>query len=320
MGRSSHLSQATFDPKVYNKSANEPFSSILAKTISRRGVMYGGFKVAAATMLGGLGLTACGSNDNGTTASDPATGDGGSTSSSVKLGFNSIPGSKTDAVAVPEGYRAQVIAPWGQPLNANAAPWKDDGTNTAQDQANSVGMHHDGMWFYPLGDAGDDGILVINHEYIDQDALHPTGPTVDEATNSRSSAEEVRKEIYAHGVSVVRISKNAQGTWAVVENDPLNRRYTGATEMRVSGPIAGSGLLVTKYSPGGDIVRGTLNNCGNGYTPWGTYLTCEENWPGYFRNCLLYTSDAAADLPRPAVVATPFLYHYTIIDTDNSTS
>lgn len=271
------MSQATFDPKVYNNSANEPFSSVLEKTISRRRVMHGGFNVAAATILGGLGLSACGSDDNTGTASNPVT-------PKVKLGFNSIPGSKTDAVVVPEGYRAQVIAPWGTPLNARATEWKADGSNTAEDQANSVGMQHDGMWFYPLGDAGDDGILVMNHEYVDQNALHPDGRTVDEASGKRSSAEEVRKEINAHGVSVVRIKRDAQGLWAVVSNDPLNRRYTGASEMSVSGPISGSGLLVTKYSPNGSTTRGTLNNCGNGYTPWGTYLTCEENWPGYFMN------------------------------------
>ena len=280
------MSQATFDPKVYNNSDNEPFSSILEKTISRRSVIHGGIKVAAATMLGGIGLSACGSDSGGaaSTGSDPAAGNAGSPSPEIKLRFNSIPGSKTDAVVVPEGYQAQVIAPWGTPLNASAGQWKPDGSNTSQDQANSVGMHHDGMWFYPLGDVSDDGLLVMNHEYIDQNALHPNGRTVDELTGKRTSAEEVRKEINAHGVSVVRIRRDASGTWTVVPNDPLNRRYTGATEMSVSGPIADSGLLITKYSPDGTAVRGTLNNCGNGYTPWGTYLTCEENWPGYFMN------------------------------------
>lgn len=95
--------------------------------------------------------------------------------------------------------------------------------------------------------------------------------------------DEVRKEINAHGVSVVRI-KLMNNQWEVVSNDGHNRRFTGATVMDISGPLAYSSLLETRYSPDGSQARGTLNNCGNGYTPWGTYLTCEENWPGYFAN------------------------------------
>lgn len=256
--------------------------------------MHGGFRVAAASMFAGLGLSACGSDDT-TTASDsnvsPAPTPGTQT---PKLGFASIAGSKTDAAVVPEGYRAQVLAPWGTPLNANARPWQADGTNSATDQANSVGMHHDGMWFYPIDGNSTDGLLVMNHEYVDQNALHPAGATRDEATGLRTDAEEIRKEINAHGVSVIRVQRDASGQWVVVVNDPLNRRYTGATEMGVSGPMSASSLLVTKYSPDGSATRGTLNNCGNGYTPWGTYLTCEENWPGYFVN----TGEQPADQRR----------------------
>jgi uncharacterized protein len=90
----------------------------------------------------------------------------------------------------------------------------------------------------------------------------------------------VRKEVAAHGVSVVEVKKS-DGTWDVVYGN-YNRRITAGTPMELRGPVRGSELAKTKYSPNGTMTRGTINNCAHGYTPWGTYLTCEENWAGYF--------------------------------------
>lgn len=269
------MSKDTFDPRRFNKSDNEIFSSILEKEVERRSVLKFGGGIAALSMLGGFGLAGCGgsSSNNSVNPLDQR--------STATLGFNSITGAKLDAVVVPEGYEAQILAPWGTPLNTMAGAWDKDGNNDANDQLNAVGMHHDGMHFYPLNDSSTDGLLCINHEYIDQNALHPSGKT--EVDGQRTVVDEIRKEINAHGVSVVRIMQIA-GAWQVVSNDKYNQRFTGATEMDISGPLAGSELLVTPYSQGGDRARGTLNNCGNGTTPWGTYLTCEENWPGYFVN------------------------------------
>ena len=179
------------------------------------------------------------------------------------------------------GYSAYVLAPWGTPLNSKASPWKADGSNTSTDQANAMGMHHDGMHFFPIGGSSDDGLLAINFEYIDPAALHPNGPTT--SANGKRPAEEVRKEINAHGAGVVRLRK-LNGRWQVVDNDPLNRRFTTASLMEIAGPLRGSEHVKTRFSPTGTQCRGTNNNCGNGYTPWGTYLTCEENWPGIFVN------------------------------------
>ncbi|QUM82101.1 PhoX family phosphatase [Moritella sp. 5] len=274
------MSKDTFDPTKYNNSNNEPFAAVMERELSRRSILRAGVGMAAVGMLSGIGLTGCSNtgNDKNLTATPK-----------VELGFDSISGAKLDAVVVPKGYSAQVLAPWGTPLNDFAQEWQADGSNTALDQANSLGMHHDGMHYFPLNGSSTDGLLCINHEYIDQKALHPAGPTKD-ANSLRTILDEVRKEINAHGVTVVRI-KQTNGIWDVVKNDSHNRRFTGATIMDISGPVADKELLVTAFATDGDKVRGTLNNCGNGYTPWGTYLTCEENWPGYFVNTGTQTPD-----------------------------
>ncbi|WP_432463587.1 PhoX family protein [Agarivorans sp. QJM3NY_33] len=278
------MSKEIFNPTRFNKSDNPDFDQVLEAHLARRSVLKGGLGLGAMATFGAFGLAGCNSSSSNTAA--PAV-------STAKLGFNSIAGSKTDAVSVPEGYSAQVLAPWGQPLTDRASAWQADGSNNAVDQENAMGMHHDGLHFFPLNDSGSDGLLCVNHEYIDQNALHPNGSDAD-ANGVRSSVDQVRKEINAHGVAVVRIQQQDNGQWMVVDNDPLNRRYTGATTMDISGPLAYSDKLATPFSPDGSQARGTLNNCGNGYTPWGTYLTCEENWPGYFIN----TGTTSADQER----------------------
>ena len=278
------MSKATFDPTCYNKSGNETFQQVLDKHLSRRTALKSTLGLGALTALSTFGLAGCGSDsDSGKANGGSGTNPEVANRSTAVLNFESIPGSLLDAVAVPAGYSAQVLVPWGTPLNAKASAWDNSGNNSADDQANAMGMNHDGMHFFPLNDAADDGLLCINHEYIEPDALHPNGPTTDAGTNLRTSAEEIRKEINAHGVSVVRV-KLTGNQWAIVDNDPLNRRFTAATVMDMAGPLAYTSYLETRFSPDGSQTRGTLNNCGNGYTPWGTYLTCEENWPGYFVN------------------------------------
>ncbi|HLV16262.1 MAG TPA: PhoX family phosphatase [Pseudomonas sp.] len=284
------MSRETGDNLLRNPSDNEPMHRVVERYLDRRTLLRGSLSAALA-MMAGAGLSGC--FDKGSKPRPPQTQPQPGRPdpqlpqpqpgqpAPLRLSFDSIAGSRTDACVVPPGYSAQVLAPWGTPLNSAARPWQADGSNSAEDQANAVGMHHDGMHFFPLNGSSEDGLLVVNYEYIDQQALHPNGPTRD--ADGRRPAEEVRKEINAHGVGVLRIRKQ-HGRWRVIDNDPLNRRFTTACVMELSGPLRGTAHVKTRFSPDGTRTRGTNNNCGNGYTPWGTYLTCEENWPNVFIN------------------------------------
>ena len=285
-----HLDANYLDPDyepVVNHSDNTPFHAVLSARMQRRSVMKGGIGAALASVMG-LGLVACGSDsdsssDSGTTPGDANTPDDGRRA----LGFEAIGISHANEVVVPEGYTAKAFLPWGQPLTGSYPEYRPDGSNTGADQEQQVGMHHDGMHYYPIdqlqgGNSSSEGLLVMNHEYIAPKHIHADGPTY--TPDGLRPADEVRKEIAAHGVSVVHIRKDGNGEWDIVFGSPLNRRITGATEMEIQGPLRGYHKLETKFSPDGTRTRGTLNNCSMGPTPWGTYLTAEENWHGYFCN------------------------------------
>ncbi|MFR0714392.1 PhoX family phosphatase [Pseudomonas putida] len=292
------MSRHSGDNLDRNRSGNAPMAGIMDLYLSRRSVVRGSLGAAIAMIAGG-GLSAC-FDSTGAKPTGPATAPQAPTPT---LGFESIPGSRTDACTLAAGYSAYVLAPWGTPLNSAGNAWKADGSNSAADQANAMGMHHDGMHFFPIDGSAEDGLLAINFEYIDQQALHPAGPTFD--AHGKRPAEEVRKEINAHGAGVVRLKKLG-GRWQVVDNDPLNRRFTTASQMDIAGPMRGSDHVKTRFSPDGTRCRGTNNNCGNGYTPWGTYLTCEENWPGIFVN----KGTLPADQSRLGVVTSSGLYQW----------
>lgn len=263
---------------VSNPSTNEPFANILQRYISRREVLRGGIGAAAVFMMGAplAGSAANGSGSAGRRAANRR---------ARKLGFESIPVSLEDSVKVPEGYRVQVFVPWGTPINGVEPAFDDvNASNTAADQARQVGAHHDGLFYFPLphgSDSSNHGLLVINHEYIDQQYIH-NPPFVYDGETPRTDVDGARKEINCHGIAVLEIVKN-DGEWKLVDSG-FNRRITAASTMLLRGPAAGSDLVKTKYSPDGMFGRGTIQNCAMGFTPWGTYLSCEENWAGYFVN------------------------------------
>ncbi|RKZ81014.1 MAG: PhoX family phosphatase [Gammaproteobacteria bacterium] len=198
------------------------------------------------------------------------------------LGFKAVPTAHlVDDVVVPEGYRAEVFFRWGDDVS-DEPRFKMDASNTAAEQMQQAGMHHDAIQFYPLPRGSDNakhGLLVMNHEYIDAQLLHSDGGIFDSPENY--TLEKTLKEQNAHGVSVIEVQQNEAG-WQIVRPSNYARRITARTAMAVSGPVAGTKYLKTAADPLGQEILGTLNNCSNGKTPWGSYLTCEENFNNYF--------------------------------------
>ena len=277
-----------FNNENSNTSANPTFDAVLDARLSRRGLLRGGVGSVGTAVLAGFGVTACGGSDD-PVVEPPA--------APKLLGFGAVPKSLADNVLVPAGYTASVLFALGDPMAAGVAAYKNDGTDGDFDKR--AGDHHDGMEWFGLGADGkrndsatERGLLAINHEATTDEKLsshflHADGGT----TSLPRPAAEIDKETAIHGIAVIEVAKTG-GKWGYVQNSAQNFRLTALSTIEIAGPARGNAQMVTKYSPTGTTTRGTLNNCGTGKTPWGTFLTGEENWFGYF------TRSAADDAAR----------------------
>jgi uncharacterized protein len=239
-----------------NRSANPSIHEV--SDPARRRVLVGGVGAAAAALF--TPLAGCASK-----------GGGGLTPRFKGIAIDT----SRDGLRVPEGYVTSVIAPWGDPIGmpGRMPAWQPDASDTGADQEVQMGMHHDGIHYFAL-DGSKRGLLVMNHEYTDDGLLHTDGMKT-------WSAAKVRKSQAAHGVAVIEVAERG-GRWAMVRPSKYARRFTAYSPFAVSGPAAGHPLMRTAADPEGRTVLGTLNNCASGITPWGTYLSGEENWAFYF--------------------------------------
>ena len=279
-----------------NPSGNESIRDVLDRIDdSRRTFIKTGVSAGALTAFGGV--TAVGIVETVEAAPVPPAG------GFAGIGFESVPPSLApvaDRVDVPAGYKVEVLAAWGDPITPTGPAWAEDASQDAAAQEQQFGMHTDGMHYFPFPVAGgsglsnERGILCVNNEYTHEAILHADGldATTGIAT-STLSIQKIRKSQAAHGVSIMEVRRTG-GKWGVRANSAFGRRITANTPVSLSGPAAGHPLMQTvKYDirPTGSLANGTsdgrqgngtLNNCAHGFTPWGTYLTCEENWNGYF--------------------------------------
>ncbi|MBC5481450.1 PhoX family phosphatase, partial [Klebsiella pneumoniae] len=256
--------------EISNHSVNPVFSEVVSAFMSRRRFLQMGMVAGAAVSFPYLVKP-----ENAFAAkANPS-----ALSKAVSLGFTTIPVSTADTVTVPEGYIARPFYRWGDAvgIKGNLPEFKFDASNTTDEQAAQAGMHHDGMAWFSLPQGKENpahGLLALNHEYIDNGMLFKDG-------TANWDLDKARKGQNAMGISVIEVKKDNVG-WQVARPSSFARRITVNTPMQLSGPARHQALMKTAADPQGEVVLGTMQNCANGKTPWGTYLTCEENWSDIF--------------------------------------
>ena len=220
------------------------------------------------------------------------------------LEFTPVSASAEDNITLPEGYQWHTVARWGDPLWSKGVDFDDATRGTGASQELAFGDNNDGMSLFTHKGKT---ILTVNNEYVNRSIIYGNRPE-----GLPVNADDVRKGKAGHGVTVMEIAEQ-DGKWTIVKDSPYNRRITADTPMDITGPVRGSDLVKTKADPKGEKALGTWNNCGNGETPWDTYLACEENFNGYFSSSD-ENYDASAELKRYGVKNKDWGYAWATAD------
>lgn len=265
------LSADDWDELNFPRPESHGFDDVVERAISRRGFMGGALAFGSGAAVMGTAML------RGTTAM---------AGQSDRFAFDPLPIQTDGTVHVPEGYSWDMLVRWGDPLFSDA-PAFDPVTGVPTEGSDRVfGENTDGMELFNVGGRE---VIAVNSEYANRKINLP----VDQEGVPASAGDVLRLQNF-QGVTVFELAEGDDG-WSVVVDSPFNRRITHNTPMSIDGPAAGHDLMKTADDPTGTMSLGTMNNCGAGRTPWGTYLTCEENFNGYF--------GATGDLPTEAATA-----------------
>jgi secreted PhoX family phosphatase len=249
-----------------NTSGNQTMRDLVEATIARRSVLKGGAAGAGALVVGFTGGTPAAAAADGSARTAPV----------GTAAFTPVAPNVRDSVTVPKGFGHHVVIGWGDPV-LPGAPAFDVRSQTPESAARQFGYNCDYVGVLPVNQRR--ALLVVNHEYTNEELMFP--PDLYDADTVKRIA------MASHGMSVVEIRRRTErsGVWrpAPVTRTRYNRRVTASTRMRLTGPAAGDPRLRTSADPTGTVVRGTLNNCAGGMTPWGTVLSGEENFNQYFQ-------------------------------------
>ena len=265
--RTSLLEEA--DGEGLNPTANPTMGEVIAARFSRRDFLAGSLAVSAIAAT--VGVTAL------MTAETARAQTGGS-----RFSFKEVEAGVDERHHLAEGYDADVLLRWGDPLFPGA-PEFDPLTQTAEKQRQQFGYNNDYVGYIPLEGSNTHGLLVVNHEYTNEHLMFPGIVTIVEGKAKVAPADQKRVDIEmaAHGGTIAEIRKE-NGKWRLIKDSKYNRRLTATSEMEITGPAAGSERMKTSADSTGRKVLGTINDCAGGVTPWNTYILAEENFHGYF--------------------------------------
>jgi secreted PhoX family phosphatase len=253
-----------------NPSANPSIGDVIAARYHRRDILKGALGVAAiAATVSPLAIM----------ASQKAQ------AATASFQFKEVTAGVDERHHVAEGYNADILMRWGDPV-LPGAPTFDPAQQSAAAQKKQFGYNNDYLGYLPMPGAANPsqhGLLVVNHEYTNEELMFSGLGRQDtkDAAFAKTTKEIVDIEKAAHGGAVIEVKRD-NGLWRVVADSKYARRIDADTVMELTGPAAGSDRLKTKADPAGRRVLGMLNNCAGGMTPWGTWLSCEENVNGYF--------------------------------------
>ncbi|MFT5799101.1 MAG: secreted PhoX family phosphatase [Candidatus Azotimanducaceae bacterium] len=260
-------SYEAFDDIPTNANLSRTIGDVINTRYGRRDVLRGVLGVSATTALFGTSALIAPNEAAAATTS--------------RYNFSELAWGNDETHHIADGYEAEVLLRWGDPITADA-PEFDVMNQTSAAQLKQFGYNNDYVGFTALNDAGTRGLLCVNHEYTNEEVMFPGLGRQDLDAFKGMTPELIDIEMAAHGGTVVEIAQTA-GKWEVVRDGQYNRRITPLnTEMTFSGPAAGHDRMKTTADPEGMVVIGTMNNCAGGMTPWGTYLMAEENFHGYF--------------------------------------
>jgi secreted PhoX family phosphatase len=280
-----------------NPSDNPTIGDVIAARFDRRDVIRGALGVAAiAATVGPLALA----------ASHAARAN-----SATRFPFKEVEAGVDVNHHVADGYNADVLIRWGDPV-LQGAPAFDPAKQSAAAQKRQFGYNNDFLGYFPMPGAADpsrSGLLVVNHEYTIEELMFPGLRRQDNrgVAFAEMTKDLVDIEMAAHGGAVIEIRRDGE-TWHVVAGSKYSRRIDADTPMEITGPAAGHPRLQTAADPSGRRVHGMLNNCAGGVTPWGTWLTCEENFNGYFWGKLADDHPEAKNYRRIGVPANAYAW------------